>query len=197
MTRALEPLAEKAEQILKGALPEFLAHGYARTSMDRIARSAGVSKQTLYSHFADKDQLFTTLIKRVAQEKFSLVWSKPLEGQPDRVLKELSYRLLAEINDEEYLDFIRLLIAESGKRPELAQLFISQIARPAIKRLSEYLSEHRELLLADPEAIARIFVGSLLHFVFTQEMLRGKDIMPLSEERLIENLVGLIVSRTL
>lgn len=35
---------EKAEQILNGAMPEFLQNGYACTSMDKVAKSAGVSK---------------------------------------------------------------------------------------------------------------------------------------------------------
>ena len=48
-------VAEKAEQILNGAMPEFLQNGYACTSMDKVAKSAGVSKQTLYSHFSYKD----------------------------------------------------------------------------------------------------------------------------------------------
>lgn len=54
-------MEEKAEQILQGALSEFLVHGYAGSTMDRIAKSAGVSKQTLYSYFGDKEGLFYSL----------------------------------------------------------------------------------------------------------------------------------------
>ncbi|NET52594.1 MAG: helix-turn-helix transcriptional regulator, partial [Merismopedia sp. SIO2A8] len=64
---------KKAEVILEGAMQEFLAHGYAATSMDRIAAAAGVSKATVYSHFQDKEGLFTTLIQRLAQERYRTI----------------------------------------------------------------------------------------------------------------------------
>ncbi len=74
----LSPLNKKAEQILKGALPEFLEHGYAATRMDQVAKTAKVSKQTLYSYFDDKEGLFTALVQYVACQKFRLFWTKPL-----------------------------------------------------------------------------------------------------------------------
>jgi len=43
------------------------AHGYAATSMDRVAIAAGVST-TVYSHFQDKEGLFTALIQRLVEE---------------------------------------------------------------------------------------------------------------------------------
>ncbi len=90
---------EKAEQILNGAMPEFLKHGYACTSMDKVAKSAGVSKQTLYSHFSDKDGLFTALVERIATEKFHLVWSQPLQGQPEQVLEDLASSVRSPTSD--------------------------------------------------------------------------------------------------
>ncbi|ACK71531.1 transcriptional regulator, TetR family [Gloeothece citriformis PCC 7424] len=186
-------LDKKAEQILQGALPEFLKNGYADTSMDRVAQAAGVSKQTLYSHFYDKDGLFTALVKRMAAEKFRLVWSKPLTGKPEEVLRELAYRLLKEAGDPEHLRFMRLVIAQSEKRPDLAQIFLKNVAQPSIKILTQYLQQQSELNIVDAEATARIFVGSVIHFILTQEMFYGQEIMPMSEERLVENLVQLIV----
>jgi len=84
----------KTKQILKGALSQFLEYGYLGTSMDKIAYHAGVSKQTLYSHFGDKETLFKALIYEVATQKFQLVWAKPLEGKPEIVLKELAQRII-------------------------------------------------------------------------------------------------------
>jgi AcrR family transcriptional regulator len=191
---ALTRSADKAEQILRGALPEFLKHGYACTSMDKVAQAAGVSKQTLYSHFSDKEGLFTALVKRMACQKFKLVWSQPLEGEPKIVLRELAYRLLGEVNDPDYLCFLRLIVAESGTRPDLAQLFLSNIAQPALKILTQYFQEHPEINLPDPEATARIFVGAIIHFILTQEMLHGKEIMPMDKERLVDGLIHLVAN---
>ncbi len=186
-------LPAKAQQILRGALPEFLKNGYTRTSMDKIAKVAGVSKQTLYNHFSDKEALFTALIKQIGSQKFKLVWSQPLTGEPQQVLTELGWRILEQVNDREHLSFVRLLIAESEQHPELSQLFLQNVAQPAIAILTDYFQEHPELKISDPEVTARIFVGTLIHHLLTQEMLHGKEIMPMSPERLIKNLVDLVV----
>ncbi len=187
-------VAEKAEQILKGAMPEFLQHGYACTSMDKVAKASGVSKQTLYSHFSDKDGLFTALVERIATEKFNLVWSHPLQGQPEQVLRDLAKRILKEnINDNEYLCFVRLIVSESGKRPDLAQLFLKTVCQPSVVILTQYLEDQPQLNIVDPEATARIFVGSLIHFIMVQEVLSGQTVMPMDEDRMIDSLVHLIV----
>ncbi|MGD1806594.1 TetR/AcrR family transcriptional regulator [Dapis sp. BLCC M126] len=184
---------DKAEQILRGAIPEFLKNGYTCTSMDKVAKTAGVSKQTLYSHFKDKEGLFTALVKRMATKKYNFVWSQPLEGEPEEVLRNLADRILTEnINDSEYLEFVRLIIAESGNYPDLSKLFLTQIAKPAVQILTKYLQEHQELNLDDPEATARIFVGSLVYFILNQKLLHGIEIMPMKADRYIDNLVTLI-----
>ncbi len=187
-------LNKKAEQILRGALPEFLEHGYANTRMDQVAKTAGVSKQTLYSYFDDKEGLFTALIQYVACRKFRLVWSQPLEGEPREVLTQLAKRILSQINDPDYLCFVRLIIAESGKHPELSQLFLRNVAQPAIAIFKGYLQQHPELKIQDPEVIAHIFVGSLIHHILTQNMLSGNAIIPMEPERLISHLVNLIIN---
>jgi len=193
---AIDSLGPKAEQILCGAVPEFLEHGYSRTSMDRVAKAAGVSKQTLYSYFADKDGLFTALVEHIAAEKFRLVWSQPLTGEPEKVLRGLASRILMKnLDDAEYLCFCRLIVAESGKRPDLAKLFLKTVAKPAMELLTQYFWEQRDFEVDDPEATARIFVGSLIYFILNQEVLHGKEIMPMAAERLIDSLVSLIVGR--
>ena len=53
---------EKAEAIQMAAIGLFMADGMDRTSMDAIAAAAGVSKQTVYSHFKSKDDLFRTCV---------------------------------------------------------------------------------------------------------------------------------------
>ena len=49
--------------IIEAATTLFLRNGYLGTSMDDVAALASVSKQTVYTHFADKEQLFTELVR--------------------------------------------------------------------------------------------------------------------------------------
>ena len=187
---------EKMEKILQGAMQEFLAQGYAAASMDRVADAAGVSKATVYSYFQDKKGLFKALIEKLARKRFySILGSKPLHGEPYVVLRRLAVTALDQmVKDQEYQSFERLLIGESARFPELAQVFIYSIAKPAIETISKYLAAHPELKIPDPEATARILIGSLVYFVTTQEIMHGKDIIPMEGDRLIDALTHLIVN---
>ncbi len=193
--RQLSP--EKAEAILAGGMQEFLAHGYAGTSMDRIATAAGVSKATVYSHFQDKEGLFTALIDQLVQGKFrSLFEPSPenLQLEPRIFLHELANRFLdISVNEPEFLNFMRLIVGESGRFPQLARAFVRNIERNSFGMLQQYLAACPQLKLADPEATARIFIGAVVHFLIVQEMLHGKDIVPMERDRLINNLVDSIL----
>src|SRR5262245_47308058 len=58
----------KRTAILEAATAAFLQTGYRGTSMDEIAASAGVSKQTVYKHFVDKENLFFEIVAGTVQE---------------------------------------------------------------------------------------------------------------------------------
>lgn len=186
---------DKVEQILQGAMQEFLVHGYAGTSMDKVAASGGVSKATVYSYFQDKEGLFKALVERLAVERFQSVFgTNKLVGEPKKVLHELAVKALNQmLKDDEYMAFMRVLIGESGRFPEIAQFYAAILIKPAVEILRDYLASHKELNISDPEATARIFVGSLVHFVMTQKMIHGSDILPMESHRLTDTLTDLLL----
>ena len=47
--------SKKRLAVLDGAVRVFIESGYEASSMDRIAEEAGVSKRTVYNHFASKE----------------------------------------------------------------------------------------------------------------------------------------------
>ena len=57
-----------SEAISAAALAEFTAFGYRRTSVESIARRAQVSRATVYTHCAGKDELFRALVSRLHEE---------------------------------------------------------------------------------------------------------------------------------
>src|SRR6266496_3792324 len=59
----------KRRQILDGARKVFMDLGFDGASMGEIARSAGVSKGTLYVYFADKNRLFEAIVEEEAFEQ--------------------------------------------------------------------------------------------------------------------------------
>lgn len=188
---------EKTAAILKGAMQEFLKHGYAATSMDKVAKAAGVSKATVYSHFGDKEGLFNAVMHDLAQDKFNTAMGlhepQSLNKNPKIVLSEMATKMLENAkSDRAFQDFIRIVIGESGRFPELAKSYVNNLAKPAIETLTKYFKSHPELKLEDPEATVRVMMGTMIYYVMLQEMLHGKDIVPLASDRVIDTLTDLI-----
>ena len=194
--RELSP--EKTEAILRGAMQEFLEHGYAAARIDKIVAAAGVSKATVYRRFADKTALFTALIQRMAARTnlFQQQDFPPLQEEPVVFLKGYATRMLDNIaQNSQDLTFFRIIIAESGRFPELAQAFVQNIEKPNLDFLTQYFAAHPKLQLADPEVAARTFIGTLIHFMIVQNLLHGGDILPMERDRLIDSLLDLIIHK--
>lgn len=117
--------ARKRRAIIDAARALFLQQGYAGTSMDDVAALAGVSKQTIYKHFVDKQQLFTDLITAdIAQVEAStdpLVESMPDSQDLERDLREFARRHLATVMQPHLLRMRRVVIGEADRFPELAR----------------------------------------------------------------------------
>src|SRR5690349_8842775 len=87
LERALGSRAMKPQQVRDAAWRLFQQQGYGAASMDAIAREAGVSKATIYAHFADKAQLFEELMKAACREEWVAV--AMLEREPGDLPAEL------------------------------------------------------------------------------------------------------------
>ena len=100
MTEA-EPKGGRAEarrlHILDAAQALFLQQGLSGTTMEAIARTAGVAKPTLYAYFSDKEAVFRAVIERVLAG-FRAAVEKRLEDEgtaEDRVAQALAAKFLA------------------------------------------------------------------------------------------------------
>ncbi|WP_432813338.1 TetR/AcrR family transcriptional regulator [Pantanalinema sp. GBBB05] len=184
----------KQEAILRGAVRVFLQSGYAGTSMDRVAAEAGVSKQTIYSHFQDKEGLFTALMERMTIRRFqTFLGMERLQGEPALLLRQFAEGFLNHIVDDEYVALLRLIIAESVRFPELAKLYGRTVIQTGRQLMTEFFQQHPELGFTDAEAVAHIFIGSLVSYVLAQEIFYGKEGFPLERDRLVESLLALLL----
>ncbi len=196
-TRHLSP--EKTAAILDGATRIFLEEGYAGTTMDRVATAAGVSKPTIYSHFHDKEGLFNALMAQMVQK---MQWAQCAEDlrrstsePPEVVLHRLANDVLDScIGKPERITFIRLVMGESGRFPELGRAFVQHAEKPSLAALTYYLTACSDLDLPDPAVAARMFMGTLIYFFMTQEMLHGQEIIPMERDRLVAQLTALIMT---
>jgi TetR/AcrR family transcriptional repressor of mexJK operon len=119
--------AEKRRAILEAATEAFLRKGYLGTSMDEIAAEAGVSKQTVYRQFADKEGLFTEIvlgtIDQVGEPFFSGIDNLGDAEDLEAELRKIARQLVGVAKDPRLLQLRRLVIGECGRFPELGRTY--------------------------------------------------------------------------
>ncbi len=99
--------------LLEAALEEFSAFGFRRTSMESVARRAGVSRATLYLYWKSKDALFRDLVEQTHEDQVAAMEFVYAEEPGD-----FERRLLAML-EARFLRFIELTSAS----PHAAELF--------------------------------------------------------------------------
>ncbi|MGH6958533.1 MAG: TetR/AcrR family transcriptional regulator [Caulobacteraceae bacterium] len=132
----------KRRAILEVAREAFLDGGYAATSMSVIAARLGGSKGTLYNYFRSKEELFSAFLTEMCQERANAAFdSLPPIGEGRSVresLIELGLSLMQFLMLEEFIAVHRLVVAESGRFPEIGRLFYEAGPQRGERRFAEY-----------------------------------------------------------
>ena len=114
----------KAESILAAAKRTFLAAGFGAVSMDAIAREAGVSKATVYAHFAGKEDLFGAVIERECERYFSRFSAGELDlGDVRASLTVLGRGFLELLLSPDGIALHRIILGEVTRFPGLGEVF--------------------------------------------------------------------------
>jgi TetR/AcrR family transcriptional repressor of mexJK operon len=116
----------KGKQILAAATELFTEQGYSSTSMDLIAKKAAVSKQTVYSHFGSKDELFAASIKQKCDSYHMVDFSRSNSTKLDEILFTLAKRFLAMLTSKEAIAVHKICAYESKSYPQLSELFFKE-----------------------------------------------------------------------
>jgi TetR/AcrR family transcriptional regulator, mexJK operon transcriptional repressor len=177
--------ARKRRAILDAATSVFLRQGYRGTSMDEIAALAGVSKQTVYKHFADKEHLFIEIVTSTVNEISDPVHDEVLNlrdsGDVESDLCDLARRQLARVMQPRLLELRRLVIGEASRFPELGRTFYERGPGRTIAALTaafERLAARGVLRLEDPALAASHFNWLIMSAPINQAMLLGPDGIP-------------------
>jgi TetR/AcrR family transcriptional regulator, mexJK operon transcriptional repressor len=184
----------KHDAILDAAKRVFLREGYS-ASMDMVSAEAGVSKQTVYNHFASKEALFRAIVDDLASELLDvLVERVSMRADPACTLEALARRFLKLLLMPSSIALHRMLVAEAPRFSDLArEIYLGGPAR-TVDELAGYLEEQSRrgmLAVEDPPLAAEQFFGALRGNLQVRALLNPGDIPTEAEiERALRHAVG-------
>ncbi|NIK55214.1 TetR/AcrR family transcriptional regulator [Kribbella shirazensis] len=172
----------KRRAILAAATEVFLQHGYLGASMDEVAAKAGVSKQTVYKQFENKERLFAEIVLGTSDQLMDgllQAYVDTLEGAADarEALRALALRLLQSLTADGVLQLRRLVIAEADRFPEVCGAWFDSGFEKSLDALGQALTRlsDRGLLreLDDPTLAAYQFAGLVMYKPMNRAMFAG------------------------
>ena len=192
-TRRRPPQASRKE-LVAVAIDCFALHGYQGTTIDMIARAAGVTKGALYYHFKDKeDLLFACVRDRVMDFEERVVAAVTPVDDASRALEKIAHSCLFVATRNNHRRFLLTLMVEAiDSNASLAAQF-----REVMKRFRAFVSgiirigRERGVFRFDvePEIAAKVFVAGILG----AEIQYYQD----AEAADLEQLIGQLLEQTL
>lgn len=171
----------KRQQMRVAAQRLFLQRGFTDTSMDMIATEAGVSKQTLYSYYTNKEDLFADVLQQLTlnnpHNQLLAVDRIPMLNNQNALraaLMTLAQEIATIMMQPEYLALLRVIIAETPRFPQLATRFRTTVPEQSLAYIATLLKQAQEEgLIADidRDAAALMFIGSLLTYALLNGLL--------------------------
>lgn len=170
------------EKILAAARELFLADRYDGVTLERIAERAGVSRQTVYNRFGAKETVFREMVHH-HWSAFAGPDRRLVEcdagASAEEVLRAFARSLQRFATESEQIRFARLVVAESGRLPWIADEFYRVGKGPVVAAFAgclDGLVRSGRLRCADTYLAARQFMG------LVQEFLVWPGVMAFEEE---------------
>ncbi|TPW36014.1 TetR/AcrR family transcriptional regulator [Oecophyllibacter saccharovorans] len=155
--------ADKRSQILEGAGRVFLESGYEGASMSEIARMAGVSKGTLYNHFASKADLFSAFFRQTSSQMQAALEVLGRNDSPNLrdSLTQAAEGIINVLLQPHALGLYRIIVTEAAHFPKLADIFWHNGFASTLENLSHWFSAaaaRGQLNISDPQLAADQFM---------------------------------------
>jgi AcrR family transcriptional regulator len=185
----------RRDQILGAAIRLWLRSGFDATSVEAIAREAGLGKGTVYLYFSTKDAILDEAVRRYSLlsavgELTQLLEAAPPEEAIPKIVSGLWTTLRARA------PLIGLVLREVPLRPDNARTFIEKVVLPTNRLLGDYLASwvaSGALRPLNTFVAARALLGMLVVFLLTQEVFGGRTLSPISDEAITTTVVDLFL----
>ena len=170
----------RPSEILDAALELFCKKGYSATTLEQVAKTAGISKGTLYLYYDNKEELFRSMVRELLLphvEEFERQAGE-FSGNSADLLRSMAIEWWKNVGDSSLSGMPKLMIAEAGNFPELAKFFVETVilrSRKLVAKILERGIERQEFKPCDPEMTARILLSALVFTAIWKNSLAPYD----------------------
>ena len=160
--------AKKLHQKLrKAAVATFVRYGYDGTSMDAIAKAAGITRRTLYARYPDKRAVFLDVIPWALTRRTERETTQEVDdGDLRAALIEVGRAGLERAIDPDTVRLKRIAMNESARFPEFAVSAHSMTWSARHRQVMDLLHRHQEagaIEVDDLELVAGHFIAMIEH----------------------------------
>jgi len=164
----------RPEEIISAALEVFADRGFAVTTLEDIARKAGVTKGTIYLYFENKEALFKALIRGtivpvIAKgEAIAQAFTGSARDLFEKLVREY-WRLVGETS---LSSIPRLMIAEAGNFPQLARFYYQEVVTRGHRLMAGVLErgiKAGEFKKVDLAVATKLAMAPLMHAVVARK----------------------------
>lgn len=152
----------KPAQILEAAGRLFLEHGYGAVSMDTVAKTANVSKATLYAHFGSKDELFRAMVANACVgHPLSAVCEEAKRLELADGLRLIGRHFATFVLSPRVLAAYRVVVGEAHRFPELARAFYEAGPARTLAHVTDFMIDadrRGAVSIPDPGVAAEQFL---------------------------------------
>lgn len=167
-TAAPRSHSAKRLSVLDAAACVFCREGYGGANLDIIAAEAGVSRQTIYNHHGDKENLFLAVVRemtaRTNVDTFRMLGTFPDNPQDlQNELAAFALRIFENCLCNRDGNFLRKLVQSEGERcPEILSAWLEEGPGRTTSALAANfarLALRGHLAIEDPDVAARQFMA--------------------------------------
>ncbi|SRR5579885_870388 len=190
MARTAQPQARwqrrkeaRPAELARAALACFAERGFAAASLDEIAARAGVTKGTLYLYFPNKEALFKEVVRQALVPWIAAFEAKVRASDSPTHQLERLISVWPEFVAAPHLAVLpKLMIAEAGNFPELAQFYLREVIARARRLVTGILRRgmaRGEFRRTDPKAAFFTVIAPLLIAVVWRHSFEQHDDTPI------------------
>ncbi|MGQ9367475.1 TetR/AcrR family transcriptional regulator [Azospirillum sp. ST 5-10] len=189
----------RRQALLEAAGRLFIEKGFEKTTLSDIIERAGGSRATLYEQFGDKEGLFRAMmVENSARILEGMAAAQADErAPPEEALTKFALYFVQALLDDETTAIVRILVAEGGRIPDIAESFFRVGPEPAVRRLADYLERAGAagaLRIEDPPVAARVFIGMVIGDLTLRRLILPRHPLPMAEvDRHVRHAVALFL----